>query len=87
MEVDIEAPAAMPGGGGGEALSGRQFKRPRKRIHSNNDLSRSLSHFTLTHGFLPELSETQRLASYMQPPLIRPTSPFSWHAGSFLPAL
>ena len=40
MEVDIEAPAAMPSGGGGDALSGRQFKRPRKRIHSNNDLSR-----------------------------------------------
>lgn len=38
VEVDIEAPAAMPTTGG--ALSQRQFRRPCKRIHSNNDLSR-----------------------------------------------
>jgi hypothetical protein len=57
VEVDIEAPAAMPSGGGGDALSGRQFKRPRKRIHSNNDLSRSV--LNTSHSFPQELSGMQ----------------------------
>jgi hypothetical protein len=49
----------MPSGGGGEALSGRQFKRPRKRIHSNNDLSRSV--LEILHSFPQELNGCRHL--------------------------
>lgn len=40
VEVEIEAPPAMPTNGDAAELAGRQFRRPRKRIHSTNDLSR-----------------------------------------------
>lgn len=39
VEVDIEAPAAMPAHDAA-ALGDRQFRRPRRRILSNTDLSR-----------------------------------------------